>query len=130
MTDMDDYKKDGIVDWKAFHDAQIASGEICSSCKTYIFIGAKGSPRICRQCQDLKDKLYESVEHSFYIRCPHCGHVFDVNQYATEIDDLQIFDSHDAYPVMCPECEKEFDVQVHVNYEFQSPPVKNADKNT
>lgn len=114
---MDDYKKnDGLIDWDSYHKAQINAGEICKTCQTHIMLGAQGTPRQCQSCTDIKENLYETVEHHHYARCPKCEKIFDVYKNS----DYKIYNPH---PVVCPGCGHNFDIEVHISFEFGSPPV-------
>jgi DNA-directed RNA polymerase subunit RPC12/RpoP len=113
---MQDYEKEGKVDWKAFRKAQIQFGEICMSCGTYLF--AKEGPVECYSCKELNSDK-SSITHSRKLRCPKCRHTWDV---ADDWEmDIWSEGEHDIY---CPECEHEFEITTYVNYEFKSPAVE------
>ena len=48
-------------------------------------------------------------------RCPHCGETYDVH----DNEDWGLYDSQkDEHEISCPNCEKEFTVNVTVSFYF------------
>ena len=117
MVHMKDYEKpDGSLDWGAYRKAQIAEGEVCYQCGTYIFLGAQGSQRLCSACKRLVTSS-EKEEHPLLVRCPDCGH----RESAEEaVHGFRGYDEEEC-SVYCGVCGNEYTVIVHVNYEFESP---------
>jgi hypothetical protein len=114
VTSIDDFKKDGKVDWDAYHRAEVANGERCRTCGGFILFG-NGSPRECRDCQDIADSSDE-VSHNDRVRCPKCRHVMNVSD--SELWDLYEEGDHD---ITCRSCDHDFEVNTSVSYTFNSP---------
>jgi len=111
---MDDFKQpDGNTDWSAYTKAQVASGERCSKCGSYILFGS-GYPQECSPCKHLQDDKDE-VTHDDLVRCPACGRTFDPRG-----DDYEVY-SEGENDVTCPSCEREFTITTEVSYSFTSP---------
>lgn len=111
---------EGNVDWDAYRAAQIARGEICYKCKGYIISLQGNSGRsLCRGCSDMLRDTGD-VRHKSYVRCPHCQHAwrFDWMEGGMTNDVLW---GDDPLSLFCDHCEKDFDVQVHVEVTFESP---------
>ena len=77
----------------------------CSSCHTIIMTG-----KLCQNCINIEENLYEKVNHNYYVRCPHCACVFDVAKTA----------DYKIGTIVCQKCESNFNAV----YNFQSPPVQ------
>jgi len=121
MISLDDCKlPDGSTDWKRYDELKRqefadrkAKGELCQLCGRLI-IWSKGHPQTCTACQDL-DKS-EELHHSSSVRCPYCGHHWDVG----DSDDYDLY-KEGQHDVTCSRCEKDFEVSTSVTYTFQSP---------
>ncbi len=114
MVSIDDHrKKDGGIDWDSYRKAQVASGEACRECGSFIVFG-RGVPRLCGSCSALHQDEGD-VSHEYRLRCPKCRHLWKVG---TDEYDLHQEGTHE---VMCPECEHEFDIQTSVSFSFTSP---------
>ena len=115
MVEMDDFRKeDGFIDWKAYKEAQINAGEICSQCEKYMFFGAKTSRRLCGSCMAL-DNDTDEVSHDNLIRCPKCKYTWN----PWECEDYP--DGSEEMDVQCGECDHDFTVGVQTSYSFTSP---------
>ena len=82
MISYSDFKNDdGKTDWRAYREARIASGEICSRCDTFIvpsiFGDARTGPILCGSCKSI-DVDTDRVHHDKYIRCPQCRHSHEI----------------------------------------------------
>lgn len=122
MTDIDKYKDEkGNVNWKAFYQAEIDDGEVCSGCRRYIYrISTPTGPQKCHSCKALDDNKDE-VRHESMIRCPSCGHQTDIINdcsEAAEYDELE----EGEHAVTCEKCELEFDIKTEISFTFTSPP--------
>jgi len=73
---------------------------LCNNCKTIIMTG-----KLCQNCINIEEKLYKTVHHNYYVRCPHCAHVFDVAKTAD-----YIFGNHEQYTIVCQKCENNFEI--------------------
>jgi DNA-directed RNA polymerase subunit RPC12/RpoP len=107
----------GNVDWKAYHEAKIKNGEICSNCNSVILV-PKGQPNKCYSCKSVDDDLGE-VSHSSRIRCPHCRYIQD----PMDGDYYEIMEDGE-HEVSCIECGKDFVISTYVDFTFYSPPVE------
>lgn len=105
---------DGSLNWSAYRDATIANGETCWQCERGI-VHPVGNRSLCFECNDLITP--DECDHEKYVRCPKCGTHWD--PYETE--DYNIWAEHDAYSVLCEECEYLFTVRVMVTYNITSP---------
>lgn len=123
MISLNDFNKpDGTTDWEAYHKAQVAAGDVCDTCRTYIMAPNKdGGRRTCNSCQRLIMDRGE-VDHDDFIRCPKCGDHWDPQ----DNDDYDIF-SDGEHMVCCPKCDYEFEVSVNVSYTFTSPELEDDD---
>jgi len=122
MTRLKDHEdENGQINWGSYRKAQIANGEICTSCGAYVVFG-KGYPEECSSCKDMSSNTGE-VDHETHIRCPACAHIFDADKY--EIDPVEGETS-----VYCPECDYDFDVSIEVTFKYTSPPLleKNGER--
>jgi DNA-directed RNA polymerase subunit RPC12/RpoP len=120
MISIDDYKKDGKLDWAAYQKAQVDNGEACRECKKYIY-PPKGTPSLCYACISLHQDKFE-VSHNERIRCPKCGHLWPASDEEGELH------SEGTHEVTCPECEAEFEINTSVSYEFTSPALEDTKK--
>lgn len=114
MVHMKDYEKNGKLDWEAYKQAQINSGEICYNCRSFILFG-KGLKRLCHQCQSINEDT-EYVTHSKLIRCPKCKHQMDVHD--CELYELYEDGDHD---ISCNDCNHTFTIKTNASYSFESP---------
>jgi len=106
--------EDGSIDWDACRVAEVANGQRCSSCGTFILMPS-GHSTTCSACTSLThDK--EHVYHEARVRCPKCGEVW--NPWETE--DFQLMQEGE-HNVQCDQCDHEFEVSTSVTYSFQSP---------
>lgn len=118
MISHKDFERADGVDWAAYLRAQVAAGEKCQQCNSYIPLAGlnlfggkpKVGPTLCGSCRRLRDECGEEVTHDHLIRCPDCGNTFEPEDY--NLDEEQFF--------YCPDCEAEFEVQVSCT--FTSPP--------
>ena len=119
---MDDYEKeDGDIDWSSYRAAEIANGERCKKCNSYISF-PKGCPGECYECKNiLKD---EELSHDTFIRCPYCKNTWD----PSNDDDGSIW-SDGEHNVWCSECDKDFEMSTHVSFTFVSPKIKDENNN-
>lgn len=114
MINADTYRKpDGMLDWKAYHQAQVKAGEICMRCGS-IIVFSHGRPQMCGSCNVMASDPGEVV-HASCVRCPHCAHVFDVSS------DFQSLYEDGQHELDCPACEAAFEVTTTVHYMSTSP---------
>ena len=113
---IDDFNKDGKVDWTAYHKARERNGDICTECGAHILWG-KGIPSKCNECNSISTDNGE-VDHESRVRCPKCRYIW--NPYDFEQYKLYEDGTHDA---SCPECSHDFEVTTYVSYTFSSPEV-------
>jgi hypothetical protein len=113
MVDFEKFRRvDGGLDWQALDRARIEAGELCSKCRAFVDILARGVPRLCTACAGLNSQ--DAVDHDSHVRCPQCGHAWEPEPE----DGLHEEGEH---PVTCGECEHDFEVSVRVGYTFNSP---------
>ncbi len=113
MVKLEDHRKDGVVDWQAYRNAQRSNGEVCTRCNKYIAFGAQGYARQCQDCQSLVGVGGE-VTHESLIRCPKCGECWDPTECETYPTDGEI-------AVSCGECGHDFEVQCCIDWTWTSP---------
>lgn len=111
----DDYQRDGHTDYTAYRKAQVANGERCSLCDSFIAMPS-GKVSVCYHCKDIGDE--EELTHHKFIRCPKCKGTFD--PYENETYDVLEDGEHD---LICPSCDHEFTITTQVSYSFVSPAV-------
>lgn len=112
---IEDYRDaEGKVDWRAYRAAEVANGEICWQCASFITY-SKGVRSLCYECKDLLTP--DECDHEKYVRCPKCGAHWD----PMEAEDYELFNQHDAYDQWCDECDYKFTVCVDVTYNIRSP---------
>jgi len=121
MTSCKDFEDEkGEVDWDAYHAAQIANGDLCQTCGTYILnirlFGPKRdpAPQDCVDCKRMDDEV--EVTHDKYVRCPKCKYKWD----PFECEDYQVL-KEDGDEVWCGECGHKFHVGTSIRYTFTSP---------
>lgn len=108
---------DGKIDWSALRRAEVASGERCKQCDTFIW-PASPATQLCHDCRDFEAND-GAVWHDHAIRCPNCGNV----EHASERGECGVYadGTHELY---CYECEQDFEIETAVSYSFKSPPRK------
>jgi len=115
MIKMEDHEDEhGKLDWKAYGAAQVANGDICSRCRSYVTALGVGHPRECYDCQAL-DKP-EEVTHNDTVRCPDCGYTWGAHG-GDDYDHL----GDGEHNMMCPDCDHEFEISTSVSWSFTSP---------
>lgn len=114
ITRIDDFDKDGKINWTEYHKAQLQNGDICTECGAYI-VWSKGVPSKCSMCRGLLDEKGE-VNHEKRVRCPKCGYTWDPRKS----EDYQLFENG-THNVSCCECDHDFEVTTDVSYTFTSP---------
>ena len=113
-TEMDDFKgEDGKIDWGAYKQAQVDSGEDCQKCGSFLMF-PKGYPTLCTSCK--KAEGTEEIWHDSFVRCPKCGYMWD--PMVCEDYHLLSDGDHDAF---CCECDHEFAMGTSVSFSFKSP---------
>lgn len=114
---MDDHEDaEGHIDFNAYRKAQVANGERCQTCGSYVAIlDPSGSPTECASCKDFHG--IEEVDHSSCLRCPQCGGAWD----PYDAENYEVL-SEEEHEVSCPTCDYEFTVSTLVSYTFTSPP--------
>lgn len=111
----------GNIDWKSYRAAEIAAGERCSSCDTFIYPGT-GHPTECADCKTMRNSN-SNVYHNSHIRCPACSHV----THPYEADIYEVYQEGD-HLIRCEECDHEFMVSTSVKYTFESPEILETNK--
>ena len=115
FSDFED--KDGHIDWRAYHAAQVANGERCSNCGGFSgLLSARGHPTICLEC----DEIYREAElnHHCLIRCPSCHQTWKTH------DDYELYEEGE-HTVFCPTCDAKFEVTTKIKFTFISPRMEN-----
>lgn len=118
MVRMEDYRgTDGHIDWTALRKAEIAAGEKCPRCGTYMsnLWEVRNYEHLCSQCSSLDDNK-EEISHDSIIRCPNCKESWDVG----EGEDYQCYEDGE-HDVCCSSCGHDFIVSTSVSYSFTSP---------
>jgi hypothetical protein len=119
--DIDNYRTDDGIDWKAYEAAEIAAGQICSRCKAGILYPLlsewSGGERLCGSCEKMDSEKGE-VSHDTDLRCPKCGFLMNVNDY--DLWEIGIWEDGE-HEVSCVECECEFTVTTNMSHSFDSP---------
>ena len=109
---LDDFKKpDGSIDWEAYTKAQVATGERCRKCGSYILFGS-GYAQECSSCKRLQTD--GEVAHESFIRCPACGQTFN------PCGDYDVYNEGEN-DITCPSCAHEFTIETRITCSFTSP---------
>lgn len=120
MVKISDFEDEsGKVDWSAYYAAQVAAGETCKRCGSYICWG-RGHPQLCSGCKELDSD--GEAGHERYVRCPKCGHYWD--PYEAEDYDALYDGDHELW---CSECDHRFTVRTDITRHFTSPARIKAD---
>lgn len=118
MTEMEHFRVNGKIDFKAYREAQIRAGERCSECHRYTMpFPWQGYAGRCRECI----RLLEAGEatHGCRVRCPHCRAVQDAFYSGA------VREPFNENPKMtCDSCGETYTISVRVLYEFTSPALK------
>jgi len=135
---IDDFRDEkGEIDWKAYRQAEIDTGERCYRCGDFIMLSfvcdIVGSlfnrepktpqKRLCPSCKSLDEKTGDEVTHERYIRCPKCGHQDDITDWDCDWG-REKYEEGD-HEVTCNSCEYEFIITTNVSYSYTSPPTLN-----
>ena len=112
FTKLEDYTNKDYTDFKAYHNAQVANGEMCSQCGAFLFKN-KGRPTLCGDCYCMENNT-EEVDHSEKVRCPNCGNQMEASDEPHLCEDGE----HDVW---CDECDFEYRVITSISYSFESP---------
>lgn len=72
---MSDFKTGDTIDFRAYHKARVANGEVCAHCCGYIIAPGGGHERLCYECRDIAKP--GELWHSSLVRCPKCGHTWN-----------------------------------------------------
>lgn len=121
MTSINDFlDENNRVNWGAYRQAQRDAGESCNRCDGFI-AHPNGNTTVCYNCRTLDSR--EKMPDSQYVRCPKCSHEFNV------WDNTDYYMLWDAghHPVICTECDTEFDIETRVTFTFISPAMTGHD---
>jgi hypothetical protein len=118
---IDEHRKEGKIDWKAYEDAEIAAGQLCLRCKERIIYPLlsewTGGRRLCNSCKNMDTDKGE-VSHHIDLRCPKCGFLMNVNDYDLWECGLWEEGEHEIY---CVKCDHKFTVTTNTSHSFDSP---------
>jgi DNA-directed RNA polymerase subunit RPC12/RpoP len=126
MTDVESVRgrdfdnEDGTRDWKAYHEAEVANGDICYQCGEFdlgMIMHPKGHRTLCRKCKRLEHSD-EDESHKHMVRCPHCRHIMHISE---RFDDYPIIYEEGEHEIDCDACEKHYTINVNVEYSYTSP---------
>ncbi len=117
VSTKDHERPDGGLDFKSYYAAQVKQGERCHQCRNYIGLGS-GLERSCHQCQDINKP--GDLRHDRYLRCPKCGHTWQVP--GDDGDWCHVMEEGE-HEVCCPSCDQNFEISTYVEYSFRSPPL-------
>jgi len=114
MININNFNKDGKIDFHTYHQAQIENGERCYECNNYLVYGPNNYRQLCHECKNMDSN--EEVDHSKMVRCPYCKCKIDVHE--NELYNLYEEGEHE---INCMRCNGTFEVSTSVSYSFKSP---------
>jgi len=117
LINFEDYKENGLINWKRYDEAKVNAGEKCYICGSYIssFPNKSSGKTLCYDCKNLETST-EKVIHDSLIRCPSCKNTWDI----VDNSDYECYNEGE-HDIVCPECNHEFTIETIVEYSFTSP---------